>query len=142
MQSFQNLRLSPIIRLSGRIRLLELHRERRRAYDRFWNGPKRRSVDWKQDARELEYALKPSGYSKFPKRKFAMPCRGICEMDLHRVHTTCMLACDLRKIHSGKMPPRVPVYAYTLWIHKNRRFDPVKAALMKLLMTVFEVLAH
>jgi hypothetical protein len=53
-----------------------------------------------------------------------------------------MLACDLRKIHSGKMPSRIPVYAYTLWIHKGRRFKPVKAALMKLLMTVFEVLVH
>jgi hypothetical protein len=54
----------------------------------------------------------------------------------------CMLACDLRRIHSGKASSKVPVYAYTLWIHKDRRFEPVKAALMKLLMTVFEVLAH
>jgi hypothetical protein len=125
--------------------LVELHRERRKAYDRVWYGPKGKAhpaVDWKQDARALEYVLHPSGYSKFPKRKLAMPCRGICEMDLHRVHTTCMLACDLTKIHSGQMPSKVPVYAYTLWIHKDRRFEPVKAALMKLLMTVFEVLAH
>ena len=55
---------------------------------------------------------------------------------------TCMLAFDLRRIHPGKASSKVPVYAYTLWIHKDRRFEPVKAALMKLLMTVFEVLAH
>jgi hypothetical protein len=52
-----------------------------------------------------------------------------------------MLACDLR-IHSGKASSKVPFYAYTLWIHKDRRFEPVKAALMKVLMTFFEVLAH
>lgn len=125
--------------------MIELHREKRAAYDRVWYGPKGKAqpaVDWKQDARTLEYVLHPNGYSKFPDRPFTMPCRGICEMDLHRVHATCMLACDLRKIHSGQMPDKVPVYAYTLWIHKDRRFEPVKAALMKLLMTIFEVLAH
>jgi hypothetical protein len=53
-----------------------------------------------------------------------------------------MLACDLRRIHPGKASSKVPVYAYTLWIHKDRRLEPVKAALMKLLITVFEVLAH
>lgn len=125
--------------------MIELHREKRAAYDRVWYGPKGKAqpaVDWKQDARTLEYVLHPNGYSKFPDRPFTMPCRGICEMDLHRVHATCMLACDLTKIHSGQMPSRVPVHAYTLWIHENRRFEPVKAALMKLLMTIFEVLAH
>ena len=122
--------------------MIELFREKRAAYDRVWYGPARKSVDWKQDARELEYVLKPAGYSKFPARSFTMPCRGICEMPLLRVHTTCMLACDLRKIRSGKMPSRIPVCAYTLWIHRDRRFEPVKAAALKILMTLAEVCAH
>jgi hypothetical protein len=39
------------------------------------------------------------------------------------------------------MPAKIPVQAYTLWIHQGRRFERVTAPLLKRLMTICEQLA-
>jgi hypothetical protein len=44
-------------------------------------------------------------------------------------------------VHYGKMPAKIPVQGYVLWIHQGRRFDRVKTALLKRVMTIAEQFA-
>ena len=39
------------------------------------------------------------------------------------------------------MPAKIPVQGYTLWIDRGRRFERVKAVLLKRLVTIAEQLA-
>jgi len=89
----------------------------------------------------MEIRTRYDNLAKLPRRLFAPPCRPLCGFDLHRWHLTCLLSCLLRRVHYGKMPAKIPVQAYVLWIHRGRRFERIKAALLKRLMTVAEQLA-
>ena len=53
----------------------------------------------------------------------------------------CIFSCLLRRVHYGKMPAKIPVQGYVLWIHQGRRFDRVKTALLKRVMTIAEQFA-
>jgi hypothetical protein len=44
-------------------------------------------------------------------------------------------------MHYGKMPAKIPVRGYVLWIHEGRRFERVKQVLLKRVMTIAEQLA-
>jgi hypothetical protein len=44
-------------------------------------------------------------------------------------------------VHYGKLPAKIPVQGYTLWIVQGRRFESVKRALLKRLLTIAEQLA-
>jgi len=89
----------------------------------------------------MEIRIRYDNLAKLPHRRFAPPCRSLCGFDLHRWHLTCLLSCLLRRVHYGKMPAKIPVQGYTLWIHKGRRFEPVKQLLLKRLLTIAEQLA-
>jgi hypothetical protein len=47
----------------------------------------------------------------------------------------------LRRVHYGKMPAKMPVRGYVLWIHLGRRFERVTNPLLKRVMTIAEQLA-
>jgi hypothetical protein len=79
--------------------------------------------------------------AKLPRRHFAPPCRPLCSFDLRRWHLTCIFTCLLRRVHYGKMPAKIPVQGYVLWIHRGRRFERVKASLLKPVLTIAEQLA-
>jgi hypothetical protein len=90
---------------------------------------------------QMEIRIRYDNLAKLPRRRFAPPCRSLCGFDLHRWHLTCLLSCLLRRVHYGKMPAKIPVQGYVLWIHKGRRFERVKQVLLKRLMTIAEQLA-
>ena len=79
--------------------------------------------------------------AELPRRPWAFPCRSLCGMDLRRPHVTCM-SCRLRRVYSCKLPKKIPVQSHTIWIHKGRRFDRIKAPLLKRLLTICELLAN
>ena len=89
----------------------------------------------------MEIRIRYDNLAKLPRRPLAPPCRSLCGFDLHRWHLTCLLSCLLRRVHYGKMPAKIPVQGYVLWIHRGRRFEPVKRVLLKRLMTLAEQLA-
>ena len=89
----------------------------------------------------MEIRIRYDNLPEMPDRRFAPPCRNLCGFDLRRWHLTCLLSCLLRRVHYGKMPAKIPVQGYTLWIHKGRRFECVKAPLLKLLTTLSEQVA-
>jgi len=89
----------------------------------------------------MEIRIRYDSLAKLPPRRFAPPCRSLCGFDLHRWHLTCLLSCLLRRVHYGKMPAKIPVQGYVLWIHRGRRFERVKTALLKRVMTIAEQLA-
>ncbi len=94
--------------------------------------------------RAMEIQLKPDRYPTLPSRRFVMPCRPVCGLDLRRVHFTC-LHCRIRRIHSGKIPPLneledthtilVPrddlLWPYTIYIFKNQKLAAIKRVLLK-----------
>lgn len=89
----------------------------------------------------MEIRIRYDDLAMLPRRRFAPPCRSLCGFDLRRWHVTCIFSCPLRRVHYGKLPAKIPVRGYVLWIHKGRRFERVKAALLKRVMTVAEQLA-
>ena len=89
----------------------------------------------------MELRIRYDNLAKLPRRRFAPPCRSLCGFDLHRWHLTCLLSCLLRRVHYGKMSAKIPVQGYVLWIHKGRRFEGLKTALLKRVMTIAEQLA-
>jgi hypothetical protein len=89
----------------------------------------------------MEIRIRYDNLAKLPHRRFPPPCRPLCGFNLRRWHLTCLLSCLLRRVHYGKMPARIPVQGYTLWIHRGRRFERVKALLLKRVLTVAEQLA-
>lgn len=89
----------------------------------------------------MEIRIRYDNLATLPPRRFAPPCRSLCGFDLRRWHLTCIFSCLLRRVHYGKMPAKIPVQAYTLWIHQGRRFERVTAPLLKRLMTICEQLA-
>ena len=89
----------------------------------------------------MEIRIRYDNLAKLPRRRFAPPCRPLCGFDLRRWHVTCLFSCLLRRVHSRKMPAKIPVQAYTLWIHRGRRFERVKALLLKRVITIAEQLA-
>lgn len=89
----------------------------------------------------MEIRIRYDNLAKLPPRRFAPPCRPLCGFDLHRWHVTCIFSCLLRRVHYGKMPAKIPVQGYVLWIHRGRRFERVKAALLKRVMTLAEQFA-
>lgn len=73
-------------------------------------------------------------------------CVDLCGHNLKRWHATC-LWCSWGKIWRNKNIkfPYVkitPVTLYMLWIVKGRRYAFLKAAIMKKLLTIVEMLAH
>lgn len=89
----------------------------------------------------MEIRIRYDNLAKLPRRRFAPPCRSLCGFDLHRWHLTCLLSCLLRRVHYGKMPAKIPVQGYVLWIHQGRRFECVTRPLLKRWMTIAEQLA-
>jgi len=89
----------------------------------------------------MEIRIRYDNLAKLPRRRFAPPCRSLCGFDLHRWHLTCLLSCLLRRVHYGKIPAKIPVQGYVLWIHKGRRFESVKGTLLKRVMTIAEQFA-
>ena len=89
----------------------------------------------------MEIRIRYDNLAKLPRRRFAPPCRSLCGFDLHRWHLTCLLSCLLRRVHYGKMPAKIPVQGYVLWIHQGRRFERVTRPLLKRWMTIAEQLA-
>jgi len=89
----------------------------------------------------MEIRMRYDNLAKLAYRRFAPPCRPLCGFDLRRWHLTCLLSCLLRRVHYGRMPAKIPVKGYTLWIHRGRRFERVKALLLKRVMTMAEQLA-
>ena len=89
----------------------------------------------------MEIRIRYDNLAKLPRRRFAPPCRSLCGFDLHRWHVTCLFSCLLRRVHYGKMPAKIPVQGYTLWIHRERRFERVKGILLKRCLTIAEQLA-
>jgi hypothetical protein len=89
----------------------------------------------------MEIRIRYDNLAKLPHQRFAPPCRLLCGFDLRRWHVTCIFSCLLRRVHYGKMPAKIPVQGYVLWIHQGRRFERVKAALLKRVMTIAEQLA-
>ena len=86
----------------------------------------------------MEIRIRYDNLAKLPRRRFAPPCRSLCGFDLHRWHLTCLLSCILRRVYYGKIPAKIPVQGYMLWIVKGRRLECVKAPLLKLLVTLSE----
>lgn len=89
----------------------------------------------------MEIRIRYDNLAKLPHRGFAPPCRSLCGFDLHRWHVTCVFSCLLRRVHYGKLPAKIPVQGYVLWIHRGRRFERVKQALLKRLLTICEQFA-
>jgi hypothetical protein len=89
----------------------------------------------------MEIRIRYDNLAKLPHRRFAPPCRSLCGFDLHRWHVTCIFSCLLRRVHYGKLPAKIPVQGYTVWIHKGRRFECVTQALLKRVLTIAEQLA-
>jgi hypothetical protein len=89
----------------------------------------------------MEIRIRYDNLAKVPRRRFAPPCRSLCGFDLRRWHVTCIFSCLLRRVHYGKMPAKIPVQGYVLWIQKGRRFERVTAPLLKRVMTIAEQLA-
>jgi len=89
----------------------------------------------------MEIRIRYGNLAKLPLRRFAPPCRPLCGFDLSRWHVTCIFSCLLRRVHYGKMPAKIPVQGYVLWIHRGRRFERIKAALLKRVMTIAEQFA-
>jgi hypothetical protein len=89
----------------------------------------------------MEIRIRYDNLAKLPHRPFAPPCRPLCGFDLRRWHLTCLLSCLLRRVHYRKMPAKIPVQGYTLWIHRGRRFERVKELLLKRIITIAEQLA-
>ena len=89
----------------------------------------------------MEIRIRYDNLAKLPARRFAPPCRSLCGFDLRRWHLTCLLSCLLRRVHYRKLPAKIPVQGYVLWIVKGRRLECVKAALLKRLLTICEQVA-
>jgi hypothetical protein len=89
----------------------------------------------------MEIRIRYDNLAKLPRQRFAPPCRSLCGFDLHRWHVTCIFSCLLRRVHYGKLPAKIPVQGYTLWIVKGRRFESMKQALLKRLLTICEQFA-
>jgi len=89
----------------------------------------------------MEIRIRYDDLAKLPRRRFAPACRPLCGFDLRRWHLTCLLSCLLRRVHYRKMPAKIPVHGYTVWIHRGRRFERVKELLLKRVMTIAEQLA-
>ena len=89
----------------------------------------------------MEIRIRYDNLAKLPPRRFAPPCRALCGFDLRRWHVTCIFSCLLRRVHYGKMPAKIPVQGYVLWIHQGRRFERIKAPILKRLMTIAEQFA-
>jgi hypothetical protein len=89
----------------------------------------------------MEIRIRYDNLAMLPCRRFAPPCLPLCGFDLRRWHLTCIFSCLLRRVHYGKMPAKIPVQAYTLWIHRGRRFERVKQVLLKRLLTICEQVA-
>jgi hypothetical protein len=89
----------------------------------------------------MEIRIRYDNLAKLPPRRFAAPCRALCGFDLRRWHVTCIFSCLLRRVHYGKMPTKIPVQGYTLWIHQDRRFERIKAPILKRLISISEQFA-
>jgi hypothetical protein len=89
----------------------------------------------------MEIRIRYDNLPKLPRRRLAPPCRSLCGFDLRRWHVTCIFSCLLRRVHYGKIPAKIPVQGYVLWIQKGRRFERVTALLLKRVMTIAEQLA-
>jgi hypothetical protein len=99
----------------------------------------------------MEIRLKPDRYPALPSRRFVMPCRPVCGLDLRRVHFTCLL-CRIRRVHSGKIPPLneledthtilVPrdgqLWPHPIYIFKNQKLAAIKRVLFKQLIRTAE----
>jgi hypothetical protein len=97
----------------------------------------------------MEIQLKPDRYPALPSRRFVMPCRPVCGLDLRRVHFTCLL-CRIRRVHSGKIPSLneledthtvlVPrdgrLWPHTIYIFKNQELAMIKRVLFKQLIRI------
>jgi hypothetical protein len=68
------------------------------------------------------------------------PCQTVCGHELHRIHLSC-LRCRARRVLRGDLPPTFPVGVYYLVWRKGRRFEAVKAAILKRLLSVAEFLS-
>jgi hypothetical protein len=115
---------------------------RYRTYVQLLHGEYR--ADGQYDERSvthIEIRIRYDNLAKLPRRRFAPPCRSLCGFDLRRWHLTCIFSCLLRRVYYGNMPAKIPVQGYVLWIHRGRRFERVKAALLKRVMTIAEQLA-
>jgi len=88
----------------------------------------------------LEVQLLPENYRRdLPRRRFVMPCRPICGLDLKRVRFTCMFVCKAKRVHAGKMLAMNELSdIYTLMIMKRRRHEWLKTFMLKKLLPVCE----
>jgi len=89
----------------------------------------------------MEIRIRYDNLPNLPPRRFAPPCRALCGFDLRRWHLTCIFSCLLRRVHYGKMPAKIPVQGYIVWIHEGRRFEHVTRVLLKRVLTIAEQLA-
>jgi len=84
----------------------------------------------------------------------SLACKRLCGHDLKRPHFSC-LYCRIRRFFYGKMDPKQYHYnskmrlvmpedytTYVLFIDNQRRFEAVKAAILKRLVTLCEWLAN
>ena len=75
------------------------------------------------------------------KRLLALPCVSICGNELKRVHLTC-LTCWGRRVYYKKMPSKIPVWSYTLYVRRDRKRKTFKGKLLKFVLTIAEMLAR
>ena len=72
---------------------------------------------------------------------FSLACTSLCEFPLKRPHLTCSV-CRWRRVYYRKMPSKIPVQIYQLWIRRDRRFIRLKRPLLKAVLSIAEVLAN
>ena len=108
-------------------------------------GKTRNSLLWRDDQDRLfvETVWKPQGIreraQEMPRRRFAMPCRPLCGLDLKRPHLTCVTSCRIRRVYYHKLPDVNQLDRIVeLRVLKRRRFASVKDAVMKELLSLID----
>jgi hypothetical protein len=84
-----------------------------------------------------EFDIKP----RFRLNSSSLPCNDVCgHPEMKRPHLTC-ISCRFRRIIEGKMPNRIRVDPYWLFIWLDRPQSRVKGELLKRVLTLAEFLA-
>jgi len=96
---------------------------------------------YKGDDGQFWYVIQVPEHFTPKGRSLSLPCQELCGHELKRVHLTC-LTCRFRKAWRGDLPMAVPIEVYMITWVKGRRFESVKKAILKRLLSLAEFFAN
>jgi hypothetical protein len=96
----------------------------------------------------MELEVEPNGlmFGTFQVPKVLPPKNWGCichpEKKFRRWHLTCHTFCRFKRVLKGKMPARIPLSMYTLFIQRNRKGLWWKEPLLHAVVVIAELLAN